>query len=303
MEELQDAIEDAQYMNEITTQEEGPRPVLAWDIPTEEQLVDWKSKVSKSDPDAFSLDWILQSAIGLFLFSSYVKDIRNDYLRINFCEEVIRWKKLGEHERDEKARQIIAAYLNNTHIPSKIEIDEYDLERQTFTVDNLEDLFNENFKSTCENGCIGLDGPLRNDIIKILREPKEVGNYDEEIVDTAIESAVPLEEAKTLLQATKDERKEDKVTECSPDHEVEVKEVLEDSLPGNCSFLPLNFFDKAEAVVMHSIRKEYWTDFLISEHYHKLMNFLWYQDRRVVPEDFFVMRVLGRGGFGSVTGK
>ena len=48
MEELQDAIEDAQYVNAIATQEEGPRPVLAWEIPTEEQLAAWETKINES---------------------------------------------------------------------------------------------------------------------------------------------------------------------------------------------------------------------------------------------------------------
>ena len=49
--------------------------------------------------------------------------------------------------------------------------------------------------------------------------------------------------------------------------------------------------------------KDFWEGFLQSEQYKRLRNFLWFQDRRVVPDDFFTMRVLGRGGFGSVIGK
>jgi hypothetical protein len=69
------------------------------------------------------------------------------------------------------------------------------------------------------------------------------------------------------------------------------------------STLPENLFDEAELVVADNIREKYWTGFQSSEHYAKLLNFLWFQDRTVVEEDFFVMRVLGRGGFGLVTGK
>ena len=67
--------------------------------------------------------------------------------------------------------------------------------------------------------------------------------------------------------------------------------------------IPDSFFDKVEAVVVEGLRQQYWDEFLVSEQHTKLLNFLWYQDRTVVPEDFFVMRVLGRGGFGLVTGK
>ena len=45
MEELADAIEDAQYVNAISTQDHGPKPVLPWDKPSEEQLAIWEESV------------------------------------------------------------------------------------------------------------------------------------------------------------------------------------------------------------------------------------------------------------------
>jgi beta-adrenergic-receptor kinase len=54
---------------------------------------------------------------------------------------------------------------------------------------------------------------------------------------------------------------------------------------------------------MESLRLEYWEAFIASKHYLRLLNFLWYQDRPIGPDDFYVMRVLGRGGFGLVNGK
>ena len=72
---------------------------------------------------------------------------------------------------------------------------------------------------------------------------------------------------------------------------------------GGSSALRSDLFDEADIIVMASLRRDYWRKFLASPEYTKLKNFLWYQDRRVVPDDFFVMRVLGRGGFGLVTGE
>lgn len=52
MEELQDAIEDAQYVSAISSVEDGPRPVLPWPDPEEEDLAAWKAKVlSKYEED------------------------------------------------------------------------------------------------------------------------------------------------------------------------------------------------------------------------------------------------------------
>ena len=70
MEELQDAIEDAQYVNAIATQDDGPRPVVAWEKPTEDQLKHW---MATKKPDLNNMDWVLSHAIGFFLFSHYLK--------------------------------------------------------------------------------------------------------------------------------------------------------------------------------------------------------------------------------------
>jgi hypothetical protein len=68
-------------------------------------------------------------------------------------------------------------------------------------------------------------------------------------------------------------------------------------------YLSDNLFDRAEAIVMEMLRRQYWDRFQESEQYKKMDNFHWYRDRTVVPEDFFILRVLGRGGFGLVTGE
>ena len=46
MEELQDALEDAQYVNAINL-DEGPRPITAWEKPSEEEMSNWKSGLKK----------------------------------------------------------------------------------------------------------------------------------------------------------------------------------------------------------------------------------------------------------------
>mmetsp|Transcript_21871 Transcript_21871/g.46812 ORF Transcript_21871/g.46812 Transcript_21871/m.46812 type:complete len:276 (-) Transcript_21871:95-922(-) len=140
MEELQDAIEDAQYVTAIAMGQDGPRPVLPWEIPEEEDLAKWKtdvlsgksraSKPSKSkkkkkgsdgDIDSdnpkkltpFEFEWTLAHALGFFLFSAYLKsDAVNDYYGINFMEEVMRWKNTRGRFRAEKTSFIVAEYLS-----------------------------------------------------------------------------------------------------------------------------------------------------------------------------------------------
>lgn len=100
----------------MSSQDDGPRPVLAWDTPTEEQLAQWKKRIHNGPVDEtlgepFGLDWTLSSAIGLFLFYSLHKDDCDDYLRINFSEEVIRWKRLRGRNRVSRAKDVISTYF------------------------------------------------------------------------------------------------------------------------------------------------------------------------------------------------
>ena len=68
------------------------------------------------------------------------------------------------------------------------------------------------------------------------------------------------------------------------------------------SIVTIDMFDKAELVVLESLKNDYWSSFQSSQQYKKFKNFLWYRDRKVEPDDFLTMRVLGRGGFGLVYG-
>lgn len=313
MEELQDAIEDAQYVNAISSQDDGPRPVLAWDTPTEEQLAQWKKRIRDGAVDEtlgepFGLDWTLSSAIGLFLFSSFLKDDCNDYLRINFSEEVIRWKRLRGRNRISRAKDIISMYLKppkkdettgESILPDKAEIDEYELARTPPQIgtDDIEALCAANLDESNSQSCIGLKGPvlaeIDNAMAQLETSEKIVAEQDP---DNSMASDMPPPE------------QEKPAGSAGP--------TLSNSLSIRLSmmnidrrqtrarkYLPDNLFDRAEAIVIETLRRQYWDIFKESEQHKKMDNFHWYRDRTVVPEDFFILRVLGRGGFGLVTGE
>ena len=95
MEELQDAIEDAQYVTAISSVEDGPRPMVVWEIPNEAQLAEWKERVKvlnakKKDspllPTPFEFEWTLSHALGLFLFSAYLKESVGSRLEGDFVQ-------------------------------------------------------------------------------------------------------------------------------------------------------------------------------------------------------------------------
>ena len=308
MEELQDAIEDAQYVNAIATQDDGPRPVLPWEKPTEEQLEEWKrGKLSSTQNRAFSLEWTLHQEIGLFLFSSYIKETFEDYCRINFCEEAYRFKKLKGRPRVEKGRSIAKHFLSkpqkdpetDTVIqPKRTEIDEYGLYRRApespfASPEQLAMMLKENMDyPTCSESACGLKASVRDEAVNRVEEMETLFKMRQNgtAAPTAemISSNLPQEAA---AAATFNNSNMSLLSDPGLDME-----------PTESSQVDSDIFDTAERLVLESLRKDYWESFLQSEHCKKLLDFLWYQDRRVSPDDFFVMRVLGRGGFGLVTG-
>ncbi|KAG7389873.1 G protein-coupled receptor kinase 4 [Phytophthora pseudosyringae] len=64
----------------------------------------------------------------------------------------------------------------------------------------------------------------------------------------------------------------------------------------------LTLFDELEACVLCSLEQYHLKDFRSSAFHKRLIAFLFLQKRRVSEEDFTVLRVLGRGGFGMVNG-
>ncbi|KAL3926547.1 MAG: hypothetical protein SGARI_005571 [Bacillariaceae sp.] len=314
MEELQDAIEDAQYVNAIATQEEGPRPVLAWEIPSAEQLAEWETKIKTSQdskgPESFGIDWCLQSAIGLFLFSAFLKDTCDDYLRINFLEEVIRWRNMRGKHRLERAKKVAEVYLKplpidevtgNKVYPEKTQIDEYDLVRQapdqSITKEELDKLYSLSVDETNSKNCLGIAGPVLDEVFQSIKAAEKSQLAQKRTSSSELEApSAELQESGDQQEAAGSALRRQKERYTS-------LKLLTQSLKNRDSDVHDDLFEKVDMIVVEVLRRRYWSKFVQSERYAKLRNFLWFQDRAVVPDDFFTMRVLGRGGFGSVIGK
>ncbi|CAB9501224.1 Protein kinase C gamma type (Fragment) [Seminavis robusta] len=318
MEELQDAIEDAQYVNAISTQEDGPRPVLPWEIPTEEQLAEWETKCKEQSDGAsgrygepLSFEWYLSSAVGFFHFSSFVKSEKDDYVRINFVEEVLRFQKSRGKTRVEKARFILSNYLQSPkrnfdngepELPPRTEIEELDLDRKPsklgMTSEEFQTLCNQSIDSENLFCCVGLKGAVRDELITSVQSGLDRAESIQkaESVPTLPAGDDPARQRPSVEGGGKSEPLQP--TSISSESMRDLTRRLRTDAAGD---MPSDIFNKAEAVVFEALRRQYYEAFKESIWYTKLRNFIWFQDRRVVPEDFFVMRVLGRGGFGLVT--
>lgn len=67
MEELQDAIEDVQYLQAVKSKDSGPSPTEPWPFPSEKALEDFNTERLQQDPNCFSLETICAGILGLYL--------------------------------------------------------------------------------------------------------------------------------------------------------------------------------------------------------------------------------------------
>jgi hypothetical protein len=65
MDELQDAIEDAQYMNAMHN--EMPRPIKEWDWPNPIEVDQYICHVASDDSTAVELETICKNCLGFYL--------------------------------------------------------------------------------------------------------------------------------------------------------------------------------------------------------------------------------------------
>ena len=309
MEELQDAIEDAQYVNAISNVDDGPRPVLPWEIPTEEQLAEWRDaaaakKRRPGDPDPFGFDWTLEQALGFFLFSAYLKETCRDYVQINFVEEVLRFKEARGGARRDSVRRIVKNYLlpladkaaggapatatpagaeaaaaggeaaeqspegeaaggegGDTsaapapaapapQLPEKTEIDEYDLARPPPKEEVVtKEVTEASTDSTCSRCCVGLTGPILDEILEIATVP-----VDKSAAGTPAKTPAPgsASEPSSPSEAVNDTTAATNGPASAPSTiDPLVKRRVSET---KIQRLPDNFFDKAEAVVLASMK-------------------------------------------------
>ncbi len=281
-------------------------------------------------PEPFTYEWVLSTSLGFFMFSSFIKDNTNDYAQLNFIEENMRWRYLRGRSRGYKLKRIYKRYLSPAGIdpetkaikvPPLSHIDECDLEYivrgEKFTAEELAQHMRENIDPNFTKCCIGIDGPLRNEVTKTLEELVSTGstifteNYS--IDDFSMQTSLSSNSGKNYGIGSENwevqEHSPDTAKNSDEDGKVNSSAATETMNTQRKTLrsralckAPDDIFDKIEQIVVESIRLRHWKNFKDSGEYSKLLTYLWHSDKKVTDEDFFLMRVLGRGGFGLVTG-
>jgi hypothetical protein len=342
-------------------------------VPWEEDTAVKLQKITVGQPPLQDYEYICSQPLGFFLFAQYVKDVRKDYIRMNFVEDVAKYKKKVGQQRQlssspevlqDMAREIANSYLIHRHailqqkhsismlpaavasvhseadsfininkdrdilvlkspserqlrkLPKK-DIVELDLHRPIYTTINNKRLFsNINNVADCDKQQIIL--PM---IEKLLKDNLDhtctecpIGIRKGEILSQALlkcgfptqidfaEASGSLPESTTKAMSTNSSQTVSNTNNLSDD--TTGKETTTISNKKYHYFDDIgNIFDLLEFIVIEGLILEYWRAFItMSAEYKRLLNFWWCRDRPVVEEDFYLIRVLGRGGFGLVHG-
>jgi hypothetical protein len=84
MEELQDAIEDAQYLSAVISKG-GPRPTEKWVFPSAHDLEEFRVGLLTRNPKCFSLDNICRQILGFYMVSG------SHYIEYLMPFKALRW--------------------------------------------------------------------------------------------------------------------------------------------------------------------------------------------------------------------
>eukprot|EP00618_Florenciella_parvula_P037443 CAMPEP_0119498552 /NCGR_PEP_ID=MMETSP1344-20130328/21259_1 /TAXON_ID=236787 /ORGANISM="Florenciella parvula, Strain CCMP2471" /LENGTH=145 /DNA_ID=CAMNT_0007534437 /DNA_START=250 /DNA_END=685 /DNA_ORIENTATION=- len=116
MEDLQDALEDAQYFNAM--HKRGPRPTAAIEYPTDEQLKVWKEEHLRG---ILTLSFICSDNLGFYLFLKYCEAV-GELPSALFIEATAAYKKLpaqmDDASRLEAYETMVKKFINPLRNPT-----------------------------------------------------------------------------------------------------------------------------------------------------------------------------------------
>eukprot|EP00752_Nemacystus_decipiens_P012889 g11409.t1 len=143
MEELQDAIEDVQYLQAVNSKDSGPSPTEPWPFPSEKELEEFNAERLRKDGKSFSLERICSGVLGLYLFGTFCKEM-SESIKFEFMLDVIRYQRLRTpHLRIRFAQGIIRRFLGDVNVSQEeldVLVDKAPLQRRESTAACLVEL-------------------------------------------------------------------------------------------------------------------------------------------------------------------
>ncbi|CAK4131196.1 unnamed protein product [Aphanomyces euteiches] len=251
MDELQDAIQDAQYIGAMA--DPRPRPTMPFYQPTHQELTEFTDNYASHHWP--TLESYLAQPLGFYLFRRYCEADGHGLDKLHFLQDVYAYRRIPQHSRRVvKAKSMFATYCNASPTPSD---------------------------------------PSKTAHPLTAKNPGETSYAWKRESDISKETALELYRAFKCDSA---------VLAIKGDIIEEIGKQLEDANLEATSSLSLKLFDELEACVVSALETGHFSGFKASLFYKRLMHFLFLQQREIGEDDFSLLRVLGRGGFGMVNG-
>lgn len=358
MDELHDAIQDAQYIGAVTNAQRGPS--TAFYNPTHTELSQFVERQERTvSLDWLSLESILDQPLGFYFFRRFCEAEQHGVQKLHFLVEVTKYRGITiSEQRTTKAREIFDRFCCTTTVdfsknnptasdgnssatagmsgasvePMPPSSTQHDASKDsgdglvgaaisprhslvnlkeinvaaittsgvifwrkgepTMTRADVADMFKE---CASETSAIGVGGEAVKRIAALLKRkaPTSPTNRTTSSASTASPRSSNADTSIASPTATEDR---------PPSVTGTLTSCKDDAGSTKAGIPPSTVFDEVEACVLSSLEQIHLKDFRASVFHRRLLAFLYLQTRKVVEDDFTVLRVLGRGGFGMVNG-
>lgn len=306
MDELQDAIQDAQYIGAMS--DPSPKPTAVFKFPNAIEEVEFVKEMENLDPHWDKFPKLLGEPLGFYLFEQFIIRLLKTATRANSVD-VVKYKRGVLQMR----------FVADIHEFRKLKQKEFDATR----VKALQQIWNKYF--TVE----GNDKVIRTEILKEEVTGKKKGTVSAglttslSVLRTERSGSIKMSTPSSSRVATRREMKVPLLKDY--DMMMDEKETLGfrkmrfggianamDAFPmrrdgpvdvGNDGVkkrVEVNLFDEFEPYVLHDLEIMYYARFKESRCFTKYVQFRYIQNQKVSQEDFSLLRSLGRGGFGMV---
>ncbi|POM62842.1 AGC/GRK/BARK protein Kinase [Phytophthora palmivora] len=376
MDELHDAIQDAQYIGAVTNTQRGPS--AAFYNPSTNELTQFVDRQERAlGNDWLSLENLLDMPLGFYFFRRFCEAEQHGSRKLDFLVEVTKYRTLQTPEqRTIKAKEIWDLFFGNATpggvsvttpreggvsvwspitrearlhqtspispatAPSSSPGTDYSssvvpplhsppVGRPSPTRMSLGCLEELNVASMTTNGIVfwrkNESSVTRADVRSLFNNvsteasPLGVGGEVVQRLTAVFKRKHPLageSDRRDSMNCVRDGSPTTATSTASTVSTSELNDLGIDIRPDNSGsktrsekrlsveskLSALTLFDELEACVLCSLEQYHLKDFRSSAFFKRLIAFLFLQKRRVSEDDFTVLRVLGRGGFGMVNG-
>ncbi|ETK73149.1 AGC/GRK/BARK protein kinase [Phytophthora nicotianae] len=370
MDELHDAIQDAQYIGAVTNSQRGP--TAAFYNPSSNELTQFVDRQERAlGNDWLGLENLLDMPLGFYFFRRFCEAEQHGSQKLDFLVEVTKFRTLQTPEqRSMKAREIWDLFFGNAtpglavHTPTRengltiwtpatrtesrlhqtspispatastspgseyspsaggrgTNLHSPPVGRPSPTRMSLGCLDELNVASMTTNGIVfwrkNESSVTRADVRSIFNSvsteasPLGVGGDVVQRISAVFKRKQADSDRGDSMNCVRDSSPTSPTTSTVSTSELNdlgmessVSKLRSDKrLSSDSRISALTLFDELEACVLCSLEQYHLKAFRASAFHKRLIAFLFLQKRRVSEDDFTVLRVLGRGGFGMVNG-